>query len=68
MEPNTIKATALNVGRELEKEEWFNMSPVEAESFCQKKLEERGIDKRYHEIITMLAMSFVLTITEEKRI
>ncbi len=59
-EPNTIKAMASNIGRELKKEQWFDMSAIEAQEWCEKKAQDRGIKHAAVRLaIALMAMNFV---------
>ena len=68
-EPNTIKVMAFNIGRELKREEWFNMSAIEAQEWCEKKALQRGIKHSpVRTAIALMAMHFVCTQTEIEKI
>lgn len=68
-EPNTINAMALNIGRKLKKEQWFDMSAVEAQGWCEQKAMDRGIK---HDVvratIALKAMHFVTQQNEIEKI
>ena len=56
-----IKATALGIGRELEREDYASMTAKEAESWAMGRAQERGFeDKKVQEYIAFLAMAYVL--------
>ena len=59
-EPNTIKVMALNIGRELKRKDWFNMSAVEAQEWCEQKAKDKGIKHAVvRSAIALMAMNFV---------
>jgi len=68
-EPNTIKMMAFNIGRELKREEWFNMSAIEAQEWCERKALDRGIEHGVvRSAIALMAMNFVTQQNEIEKI
>lgn len=60
MTTNEIKAKAYIIGKQLERLDWFNMPAKDAGKWCMDKAYESGADEREAEIITDLAMNFVV--------
>ena len=68
-EPNTIKVMAFNIGRELKRKDWFNMSAIEAQEWCEKKALTRGIKHQViRAAIALMAMHFVTQQNEIEKI
>ena len=68
-EPNTIKMMAFNIGRELKREEWFNMSAIETQEWCERKALDRGIEHGVvRSAIALMAMNFVTQQNEIEKI
>jgi hypothetical protein len=55
-----INATALNIGKALQREDWYKMSADQAEDWCIAQCDKRGICPEQAEVIAMLAMNFVI--------
>jgi hypothetical protein len=61
MEPNEIKAKAYIIGKQLEKQRWYEYSAGQAHTYCIDKAKAMGIDDPDElETIALMAMHFVI--------
>lgn len=58
---NEIKAKGLVIGRQLSRIEWYNMTAIQAATWCKDKAKELGATTSFDiDDITYFAMSYVI--------